>query len=61
MLPLDNAFASEYIKRPRDIWNLTKVPKYRLSTPIHFKESVKNIAVFRRAMQNDEGVWITDP
>jgi hypothetical protein len=37
------------------------VPKHRLSTPIHFKESAKDIPVFRRAMQNDEGVWITDP
>lgn len=58
---LDNAFASEYITCPRDIWNLTKVPEHRLSTPVHFKEAVKEIPIFRRAMKNEEGVWITNP
>lgn len=58
---LDNAFASEHIKCPRDIWNLTEVPEHRLSTPIHFKEAVKEIPIFRRAVKNEEGLWITDP
>ncbi|KAJ5676455.1 uncharacterized protein N7477_002088 [Penicillium maclennaniae] len=51
---LANAFASEHIKCPRDIWNLTKIPEHRLSTPIHFKEAIKKIPIFRRAMKNKE-------
>ncbi|KAJ5882834.1 uncharacterized protein N7473_011096 [Penicillium subrubescens] len=58
---LDNAFASERIKCPRDIWNLTEVPEHRLSTTIHFKEAVKEIPIFRRAVKNGGGLWITDP
>ncbi|OXV07667.1 hypothetical protein Egran_04567 [Elaphomyces granulatus] len=58
---LDNAFASERIKEPRDIWRYTNVPEHRLSTPIHFKKSVHNIPVFRRAVRNTEGNWVSDP
>jgi Protein of unknown function (DUF3435) len=58
---LDKAFASDRIKEPRDIWRYTHVPAHRLSTPLHFKESIKDIPVFRRAMRDFEGKWITDP
>ncbi|KAJ8149190.1 hypothetical protein LV165_008185 [Aspergillus fumigatus] len=58
---LDDAFASQRIKRPRDIWLYTHVPDHRLSTPIHFKESVKEIPIFRRAVKDSEGHWITHP
>jgi hypothetical protein len=58
---LDNAFASEHIKCPRDIWCLTNVPGHRLSTPIHFKEEVKHVPIFRFAVKNNEGCWVTDP
>ncbi|KAL2006851.1 hypothetical protein VTN00DRAFT_9519 [Thermoascus crustaceus] len=58
---LDNAFASERIKKPRDIWLYTHVPHHRLSTPIHFKESMKEIPIFRRAAKDSEGRWITHP
>ncbi|KAJ5159862.1 FluG domain protein [Penicillium canariense] len=36
--------------------NLTKVPEHRLSTPIHFKETIKEIPIFRRAIKNEEGL-----
>lgn len=58
---LDDAFASPHIKYPRDIWRLTDVPDHRLSTPIHFKESVKNVPIFRRAVKSEHGAWVTDP
>lgn len=58
---LDDAFESEYIKRPRDIWRLTAVPEHRLSTPITFKESVKEIPLLRRATRNEAGLFVTDP
>jgi hypothetical protein len=58
---LDNAFASERIKSPRDIWRFTDVPDHRLSTPLHFKESIKEVPVFRRPVEDSEGNWITDP
>ncbi|CAG8079571.1 unnamed protein product [Penicillium nalgiovense] len=58
---LDDAFASPYIKCPRDIWRLTKIPEHRQSTPIHFKESLGDIPVLRRAMRTDNGSWVTDP
>jgi hypothetical protein len=58
---LDDAFASQRIKRPRDVWLYTHVPDHRLSTPIHFKESVKEIPIFRRAVKDSEGHWITHP
>ena len=57
---LDDAFTSERIKEPRDIWRFTHVPGHRLSTPLHFKESVKYIPIFRRAIRNSEDNWITD-
>ncbi|TQB71041.1 hypothetical protein MPDQ_007804 [Monascus purpureus] len=57
----DDAFASQYIKKPRDIWRYTHVPNHRLSTPIHFKEEVQEIPVFRRAIKDAEGRWITHP
>ncbi|KAH3307662.1 hypothetical protein KXV87_007711 [Aspergillus fumigatus] len=57
----DGAFASKYIKEPRDIWRYTHVPAHRLSTPIHFKEDVQEIPVFRRAVKDAEGRWITHP
>lgn len=37
------------------------VPEHRLSTLIHFKDAVKEILIFRRAMKNEKGFWITDP
>ncbi|KAJ5577516.1 uncharacterized protein N7459_006480 [Penicillium hispanicum] len=58
---LNNTFDSEHIKRLRDIWDLIKVLKYYLSTPIHFKKSVKDTPIFRRAMKNNDSVWIIDP
>ncbi|PYI07380.1 FluG domain protein [Aspergillus sclerotiicarbonarius CBS 121057] len=58
---LDEAFASEHIQRPRDIWRYTSVPEHRLSTPIHFKDSVKDTPVFRHPVRDSEGKWITDP
>ena len=57
---LDDPFASERIKEPRDIWRFTHVPGHRLGTPLHFKESIKDIPIFRRAIKNSEGNWITD-
>jgi hypothetical protein len=57
----DGAFASEYIKKPRDVWRYTDVPNHRLSTPIHFKEEVQEIPVFRSAVKDSEGRWITHP
>ncbi|KAF7166244.1 hypothetical protein CNMCM5623_000001 [Aspergillus felis] len=57
----DGAFASEYIKKPRDVWRYTDVPNHRLSTPIHFKEEVQEIPVFRSAVKDPEGRWITHP
>ncbi|KAJ5259692.1 hypothetical protein N7524_008754 [Penicillium chrysogenum] len=54
---LDDAFASPYIKCPRDVWRLTKIPEYRQSTPIHFKESIGDIPVLRRAMRTDNRSW----
>ncbi|PYH99453.1 FluG domain protein [Aspergillus ellipticus CBS 707.79] len=58
---LDNAFASQHIKSPRDIWLYTDIPGHRQSTPIHFKDSVKNIPILRRAVKDSEGNWITHP
>lgn len=57
----DGAFASKYIKKPRDVWRYTHVPDHRLSTPIHFKAEVQEIPVFRRAVKDAEGRWITHP
>ncbi|KAH2091648.1 hypothetical protein KXX03_000176 [Aspergillus fumigatus] len=34
---------------------------HRLSTPIHFKESMKEIPIFRRPVKDSEGRWITHP
>ncbi|KAL4770669.1 hypothetical protein BDW60DRAFT_223770 [Aspergillus nidulans var. acristatus] len=44
----DDAFASKYIKEPRDIWRYTH-------------EEVQEIPVFRRAVKDAEGRWITHP
>lgn len=57
---LDDAFASPHIKCPRDIWRFTNVPDHRHSTPIHFKDSLKNIPIFRRAVRTKYGAWVTD-
>jgi hypothetical protein len=57
---LDDAFASPHIKCPRDIWRFTNVPDHRHSTPIHFKDSLKNIPIFRRAVRTKHGAWATD-
>ncbi|KAJ6076675.1 FluG domain protein [Penicillium canescens] len=57
---LDDAFASPHIKCPRDIWRFTNVPDHRHSTPIHFKDSLKNIPIFRRAVRTKYGAWATD-
>ncbi|OJJ82561.1 uncharacterized protein ASPGLDRAFT_1496032 [Aspergillus glaucus CBS 516.65] len=58
---LDDAFDSPYIQSPRDIWRVTDVPDHRFSTPIHFKKDVQEIPVFRRAMKDESGIWVTDP
>lgn len=58
---VDGAFASEHIKKPQDIWKYTKVPDHRLSTPLHIADSVKEIPVFRKAVKDSEGNWITSP
>ena len=57
----DGAFASDRIKEPRDIWRYIHVPAHRLSTPIHFKESLREIPIFRRAVKDSEGKWVTHP
>jgi len=57
----DEVFASDRIKKPRDIWLYTDVPEHRLSVPIHIKESKKDIPVFRPATRDSEGNWITHP
>ncbi|KMU88075.1 hypothetical protein CIHG_05843 [Coccidioides immitis H538.4] len=57
----DDAFASEYIKEPWDIWRHTKVPEHRKSVPIHIKKEMWRILVFRPGVQNEEGKWITHP
>ena len=57
----DDAFDSPYIQSPRDIWRLTDVPDHRFSTPIHFKKDVQEIPVFRRAVKDESGIWVTDP
>ncbi|KAJ6115235.1 hypothetical protein N7486_001013 [Penicillium sp. IBT 16267x] len=57
---LDDAFASEHIKCPRDIWRLTIVPEHRLSTPIQFKKSIKEIPILRGS-RNEGGYFVTDP
>ncbi|PYH94545.1 FluG domain protein [Aspergillus ellipticus CBS 707.79] len=58
---LDEAFDSPYITRPRDIWKLTTVPDHRHSTPIHFKRSMYETPIFRRATRGQNGVYSTDP
>ncbi|OXV05845.1 hypothetical protein Egran_06385, partial [Elaphomyces granulatus] len=50
----DNVFSSPYI-----IWRYTDIPNHRLSVPIHFKDSKKEVPVFRRATRDDEGNWVT--
>ena len=57
---LDGAFASECVKEPRDIWRFTHVPRHQLSTPPHSEESIKDIPIFRHAIRNSKGNWITD-
>ncbi|QVM06748.1 hypothetical protein D8B26_001454 [Coccidioides posadasii str. Silveira] len=57
----DDAFASEYIKEPWDIWRHTKVPEHRKSVPIHIKKKMRRILVFRPGVQNEEGKCITHP
>lgn len=57
----DDAFASDYIKEPRDVWHYTHIPDHRVSTPIHFKEEVQEIPIFCRAVKDAEGKWITHP
>lgn len=54
-------FDSEHIKCPRDIWRLTAVPEHRLSTPINFKDSVKETPILRGASPNHAGLLVTDP
>ncbi|KAJ5084902.1 hypothetical protein NUU61_009481 [Penicillium alfredii] len=58
---LDNAFDSQHIKCPRDIWRLTVIPEHRLNTPINFKESVKETPILRGASRNQAGLLVTDP
>lgn len=57
----DNIFASQRIKKARDIWLYTNVPEHRLSVPIHIKESATNIPIFRPATRDNEGKWVTHP
>ncbi|KAG5301230.1 FluG domain-containing protein [Histoplasma ohiense] len=58
---MDQAFSSEHIKEPRDIWHHTKVPAHRKSTPIHFKASTRDIPVFRPGVRDAHGNWTTHP
>jgi hypothetical protein len=58
---LDDAFDSEHIKCPRDIWRLTVVPEHRLSTPINFREGVKETPILRGVSRNEAGLLVTDP
>ncbi|KAL4870886.1 hypothetical protein BDV12DRAFT_195076 [Aspergillus spectabilis] len=58
---VDGAFASEYIKEPRDVWKYTRVPHHRLSTPLHIAERVKETPIFRKAVKDSEGNWVTSP
>lgn len=57
----DEIFASDRIKEPRDIWLYTDVPKHRLSVPIHVKKAMRDIPIFRPAVRNNEGNWVTHP
>ncbi|KAJ6109628.1 hypothetical protein N7486_001863 [Penicillium sp. IBT 16267x] len=56
----DDVFASEHIKCPRDIWRLTLIPGHRLSTLIHFKQSMKEVPILRTS-RNKGGLFMTDP
>ncbi|QSS61296.1 hypothetical protein I7I51_03469 [Histoplasma capsulatum] len=56
---VDQAFSSEHIKEPRDIWRHTKVPAHRKSTPIHFKASMRDVPVFRPGVRDPHGNWTT--
>jgi hypothetical protein len=58
---LDDAFESPFIKRPREIWELINVPGHRHSTPIHFKKSMKDVPILRRATRNKDRIFVTDP
>lgn len=57
----DEICASDRITEPRDIWLYTDVPEHRLSVPIHIKETKKDIPIFRPAVRDDEGNWVTHP
>ena len=57
---LDDAFTSERIEEPQDTWRFTHVPAHRLSIPLHFIESIKDISIFRPAIRNSESNWIID-
>lgn len=58
---LDDAFESPYIKSPRDIWRLTDIPEHRLSTPIEFKKSLREVCIFRRPLRDNAQGIIIDP
>ncbi|KAI9037217.1 uncharacterized protein KD926_000723 [Aspergillus affinis] len=58
---LDDAFDSEYIKCPRDVWTLTDIPDHRLSTPIEFKDSIKDLPILRGVIKGKNGSYTTHP
>ncbi|OGE55433.1 hypothetical protein PENARI_c004G04263 [Penicillium arizonense] len=58
---LDDAFDSPYLKTPRDIWRLTDIPEHRLSTPIHFKKSIREVCIMRRTMYDEAHGVIMNP
>ncbi|KAN0086369.1 Protein of unknown function (DUF3435) domain containing protein [Elaphomyces granulatus] len=49
----DNVFSN--------IWRYIGIPNHRLSVPIHFKDSKKEVLVFRQVTRDDEGNWVTGP
>ena len=57
----DDVFDSEHIRHPRDIWLYSDVPQHRLSVPIHIRDCKRDIPIFRPAVQDSEGNWVTHP
>lgn len=57
----DKVFTSDRIKGPHDIWLYTEVPEHRLSAPIHMKETVTDVPIFRPVVRSNEGNWVTHP
>ncbi|EAS29980.2 FluG domain-containing protein [Coccidioides immitis RS] len=57
----DDVYSSPFIKKPRDIWQHTQIPKHRLSVPIHIKPEKWDLPIFRPGRRDAEGRWTTHP